>query len=635
MEKAKKTRRGYLAHTIGLALKQRTSMICLAALIVTGVAARLTEPYLYKVVVDTLTTGLVAGNFVAAQMQTLISVVIVWFVLAVIMNMASAQALFLIWRIGTTSAQETNLAGYRRLLRLDYEKHIAEHSSRYIKIVNDADTSTWEMTNWWLGRFAPGILGFIGMLVIALSVSFKMTLIAVSVIPPTIWFIVRHAKKYREAQRMVNKMWEEKHEHLSDQVSNIVTYKLNPHEHIFVERHQVYSNRASGAQIELNKKWCVAEMLNPDAFARFLVLGTGIFFVESGSITLGTLFMFMGFLNEILGPLHMMNDILPQYSRKVLHIERLLELLSQEDKIKNPALPAKILGINGEVIFDHVSFSYPKEKSGFGITDISFVIKPGKTVALVGHSGSGKTTIMMLLTRLIDPMAGKITIDGIDLRDFNLEEVKKYIGTVLQENAMYNESVENNIAYGDPNATSERIVQAALQAHADDFIKKLSKSYDAPIGERGARLSGGEKQRIAIARAILKDPAIVVLDEPTSALDSITEKKVQQGINELVKGKTTLIIAHRLSTVRNADTIIVMDEGGNLGKWPTRRINTNMPNLQNDGRLTSRRLPRRSTTTAKPIGIYAHCIDLNKNNATSRVIFLFSKPAFNYLNNAV
>jgi ATP-binding cassette subfamily B protein len=189
-------------------------------------------------------------------------------------------------------------------------------------------------------------------------------------------------------------------------------------------------------------------------------------------------------------------------------------------------------------------------------------------VALVGHSGSGKTTIMTLLTRLIDPTEGKITIDDIDLRKFKLEEIKKYVGTVLQENAMYNETIAENIAYGDPAATREQIVQAAKQAHADEFIHKLPKGYDTLIGERGVRLSGGEKQRIAIARAILKDPTIVVLDEPTSALDSITEKKVQQGINELVEGRTTLIIAHRLSTVRNADIILAIEDGKIIGRGP-------------------------------------------------------------------
>lgn len=563
---------GYLRYVFTLAFREKRSVVLLAAMLFVSVGARLVEPYLYKVVVDTLTAGLVSGSFVAAQLNTIMVAVVVWFALAVVMNIAGAHLSFLSWTIGNKSAQEVHMTGYRRLLQLDYAKHATEHSSRLAKIVDDADVSTWEITNWWLGRFSSAILGFVGMLVIALSVSLQMTLVAVSVIPPTLWFIARHMKKYEDEQRRVNKMWEEKHEHLADQVANIVTYKLNPHEDIFIERHKAYSDRASNAQFALNKKWRLVEMLNPDAFARFLVLGVGIFFVKSGSITLGTLFMFMGLLNEILTPLHLLGDILPQYTRRAQHIERLLGLLEEKDAISAPAFPRGASAVRGRVVFDRVSFFYPEEKSGFALRDLSFVIEPGQTAALVGHSGSGKTTIMTLLTRLVDPSAGKITIDGTDLRDFDLEEIKKQVGTVLQENAMYNETVAENIAYGDPAASRGRIIRAAQQAHADEFIRKLPRGYDTLIGERGIRLSGGEKQRVAIARAILKNPKIVVLDEPTSALDSITEKKVQEGISELMNGRTTLIIAHRLSTVRNADVILVIEDGMIIGQGPHEKL---------------------------------------------------------------
>ncbi len=585
---------GYLRHIFALSFRQRRSFVFLAILLVVTVAARLTEPYLYKVVVDTLTDGLIAGVFGAADMRTLITVIVVWFFLAVIMNVAGAQHSFLVWRIGNRNSQATHMMGYRRLLKLDYARHLAVHSSRHSKIVDDADVSTWEMTNWWLGRFSQAFLGFIGMLIVAFSVSWQMTLIAVSVIPPTLWFIMRHVKKYEDEQRRVNKLWEEKHEHLADQVTNIVTYKLNPHEDIFLKRHEAYAERASDAQFQINKKWRLVEILNPDAFARFLVLGIGIFLVRDGTITLGTLFMFMGLMKEILVPLHLLGDILPQYTRRAQHIERLLRLMAEEDRVSAPANPVPVPDIRGTVEFKNVSFSYPGE-GAFGLRDISFTIPAGKTFALVGHSGSGKTTVMMLLTRLMDPTAGTITIDGTDIRRFDPEEIKAYVGAVLQENAMYNETAAENIAYGDPRATREDIIRAATQAHANEFIEKLADGYDTLIGERGVRLSGGEKQRMAIARAILKNPKIVVLDEPTSALDSITEKRVEEGISELVKGKTTLIIAHRLSTVRNADAIIVLEQGRIIGQGAHAELVKTCPtykqmvDLQVEGFLADRR----------------------------------------------
>lgn len=585
----------YLRYIFKLAFQQKKSMLGLGILLLISVSARLTEPYLYKVVVDTLSSGLIKGDFLPEQVQTLLYAVGIWFILAVILNLATAQTSFLVWYIGNRSSQAIHMAGYRRLLRLDYAVHLKEHSSRQSKIVDDADVSTWEMTNWWLGRFSSAILGFIGMLIIAASVSWQMTLIAVSVIPPTLWFIIRHVKKYQARQRQVNELWEEKHEHLSDQIGNIVTYKLNPREDIFLARHQIYADRASAAQNTLNRKWRLAEAFNPDAIARFMVLSAGIFFVKNGSFTLGTLFMFMGLLNEILTPLHLLGDILPQYTRRAQHIERLLSLLKQKDMIGDPLSPAVIADIKGEIAFHRVSFSYSQEgENAFHLRDISFRIQPGQTVALVGHSGSGKTTIMTLLTRLADPTSGAVSIDGIDLKNFKLEEIKKYIGAVLQENAMYNETVAENIAYGNPDATREGIIRAAQQAYAHEFIERLPKKYDTVIGERGIRLSGGEKQRIAIARAILKNPRIVVLDEPTSALDSITEMQVQKGLNELTKKRTTLIIAHRLSTVRHSDSIIVLDSGKIICQGPhetlvkTCEIYKTMVDLQVKGFLADR-----------------------------------------------
>ncbi len=585
---------GYLSYLLGLAWEQKRAMIFLLLLVVLSVSARLAEPYLYKVVVDTLSNGLIAGVFLSSQMQTLLMVIIGWFFLSIFQNLTSAQVSFFVWKIGQVSAQKVHMTGYRRLLKLDYAEHMAEHSSRYAKVVDDADTSTWEMTNWWLGRFLSAILGFFGMLIIALSVSWQMTLIAISIIPPTLWFTLRHIKKYEDEQRKVNKMWEEKHEHLHDQVSNIVTYKLNPYEDIFLKRHDVYSARASNAQMALNQKWRLVEIFNPDAFARFLVLGIGIYFVKDGSITLGTLFMFLGLLNEILTPLHVMSDILPQYSRRAQHIQRLLGLLAKEDKITVPTNPTRIGKIQGHIEFHNVSYAYPKEKSSFALRDLSFSIKPNQTLALVGYSGSGKSTIMSLMVRLVDPTKGTITIDGIDIRNFQPEKLKRYIGTVLQENSMYNETVAENIAYGDPHASKKRIMEAAKQAGAHEFISKLPKGYDTLVGERGVRLSGGEKQRIAIARAILKDPKIVVLDEPTSALDSITEKKVQHGINALVHGRTTVVIAHRISTVRDADTILVLKDGKIIGQGPHEQLMQTCPtyktmvDLQTEGFLADR-----------------------------------------------
>jgi ATP-binding cassette subfamily B protein len=211
------------------------------------------------------------------------------------------------------------------------------------------------------------------------------------------------------------------------------------------------------------------------------------------------------------------------------------------------------------VVFDNVSFAYPGGPNI--LTDVSFVAKPGSAVALVGHTGAGKSTAMNLLQRLWDPVAGTIRVDGQDLRDVTLESLRRSIGVVFQESLLFNRSIRDNLLIGRPDATPEELEQACRLADAHDFIIRQPQGYDTMIGERGATLSGGQRQRLAIARALLKNPPILILDEATSALDAATEAKVSKALKTLMAGRTTFIIAHRLSTVRDADEILVFDAG--------------------------------------------------------------------------
>lgn len=554
--------KSYLRYIFSLILRQKKSFSWLIFLVFIGMVVRLAQPYLYKVVVDTLTDGLAGNYFSDAAVQLMVVVIAVWFVLSVLGNLIHSQSDYLGWQIGSRSAQWVSIEGYKKLLKLDYHKHTTKHSSTYAKLIDDADVSTWEMSNWWLNRIIPAMVGFTGMLIIALSVSWQMTLLSLAVVPPGLAMIIFMIKKYEDEQHLVNKLWRKKHEHMSDQLANIITYKLNEDEKLFVKDQLGYSQRATDAQTFMNKKWRKTTMLNPDVIARFLVMGVGVFFVKDGLITIGTLFMFMGLLNEILIPLHLLGDILPQFSRRARHIEKYLDLLKEENEVVDPSRAVKIKDIKGKIEFRNVDFNYSgKAKSNFSLKNISFTIEPGQQVAFVGHSGAGKSTIAGLVTRLMDVNAGQILIDDTDLRKYKRGDLMRYIGTVLQENSLYNETIAENIAYGNPRATRKEIITAAKMAQAHDFIKKLQDGYDTRIGERGVRLSGGEKQRLAIARAILKRPRIVVLDEPTSALDSVTESKVQKGLMKLIEGRTSITIAHRLSTVRNADKIVIIEKG--------------------------------------------------------------------------
>lgn len=575
-------------YTFRLIWGNKRIVVPMMVLVVLNTAARLGQPYLYKSIVDVLTSGLMVKGFSQVQVGTLIWGMVIWFALALSNMLLSAQLNYLGWRLGQLTSATVHMDGFRRLLRLDYSEHTRKHSSQYAKIVDEADTAVWELTNFWTRRIIPSLLGFAGMLVVAFSVNWKMTLVSLLVIPPGLAVIVFMVKKYEDEQHKINKLWNRKHEHLSDQVANIVTYKLNQNEKIFVAEQKTYNDKAVESQHFLNKKWRLTEMLNPDVLARFLVLAMGTFMVVSGEITVGTMFMFAGLMSEILLPLHFLGDFLPQYSRKARYVDKYLELCRKEDKVVDPKRPVKIVPsqVKGRIEFKNVSFGYEtgvaeedaagresedsdaeegspgelKAQCRLVIKDLSFVIEPGQHIALVGHSGAGKSTLMALLTRLSDPTSGEILLDGVNIKKFRQEDYRRLIGVVLQEHSLYNETIAQNIAYGKPGALRREIVAAAKKAAADEFISKLPKGYDTRIGERGVRLSGGEKQRLAIARAILKNPKIVVLDEPTSALDSITEARVQKGLVTLIEGRSSLVIAHRLSTVRNADRILVLGD---------------------------------------------------------------------------
>lgn len=552
----------YIKYTFRLIWEKKGIFVPMMAFMLLDTVTRLIQPYLYKATVDLLAEGLVNKVMADSSIRSLIMIMVVWFLLGVTNSIFNAQFNYLGWKLGNMVSQIVHLDGFRRLLHLDYHEHTRKHSSQYAKLVDDADTGVWDMVNWWTRRFIPGIVGFAGMLTIAFIVSWQMTLVSLLVIPPGLAIIFFMVKKYEEKQHQINRLWREKHEHMSDQVANIVTYKLNQNEKIFFEDQKTYSDRASQAQNELNSKWRKVMILNPDVLAKFMVMAFGAYQVVNGQITIGTMFMFMGLLNEILTPLHLLGDILPEYSRRARNIEKFLKLKEQVDVVVDPKKPKKlkIEDVRGKIEFRNVTFNYGGGRGRKVINGLSFTIEPGQQIAVVGHSGAGKSTVMALLTRLADPTSGEILLDDVNIKEYRQADYRRVLGVVLQEHSLYNETIAQNIAYGKPGAKKSEIIEAAKLAAADDFISRLPKKYDTQIGERGVRLSGGEKQRLAIARAILKNPKIVILDEPTSALDSVTEAKVQKGLQTLIEGRSAMVIAHRLSTVRNADKILVLGD---------------------------------------------------------------------------
>ncbi|QNF31871.1 ATP-binding cassette domain-containing protein [Adhaeribacter swui] len=293
-----------------------------------------------------------------------------------------------------------------------------------------------------------------------------------------------------------------------------------------------------------------------------LVLWFGASLVESGELTIGQLVQFIIYTTFIGASVGGLGDMYGRVQTSLGAADRVLEILDEPEEPTNKEnTTGAALKVSGNIEYDQVAFSYPTRPDIAVLKDISFQIQSGEKVALVGPSGAGKSTIVALLMKFYNLKGGQICIDGQNINDINLTELRRNIGIVPQEVLLFGGTIRENIAYGKPNATEEEIIQAAIKANAYQFIQSFPEQLDTVVGERGIKLSGGQRQRIAIARAILKNPAILILDEATSSLDSESEKLVQQAMDELMKGRTSIIIAHRLSTIRKADKILVIENG--------------------------------------------------------------------------
>ncbi len=306
-------------------------------------------------------------------------------------------------------------------------------------------------------------------------------------------------------------------------------------------------------------RWLFMTVTAFTAIGPMLIYLYGGYLFIKGEISIGAIIAFVALLSRMYGPVTQLSNIHIDVTRLLALFQRIFEYYDQEQDIVERPDAIKAPPFLGEVSFDHVFFSYNEQNAA--LVDISFSVKPGMMVALVGASGAGKTTVSYLIPRLYEASKGSIKIDGIDIRDLTLESLRRQIGMVMQEPYLFNDTIEENLRYSKHDATAEELVAACKASYIHDFIMGLPDQYRTVVGNRGIKLSGGEKQRVSIARVILKNPAILVLDEATSSLDSVSEMYIQKAMQPLMKGRTSLVIAHRLSTVLAADQILVLNKG--------------------------------------------------------------------------
>ncbi|MGB3306884.1 MAG: ABC transporter ATP-binding protein [Thermomicrobiales bacterium] len=406
------------------------------------------------------------------------------------------------------------------------------------------------------------VMTFIGAFILMFTINAKLALITALIVPIIGFVTSRYGGRMTKTMREMFGRVGEFNARIESNVGGIrvvQAFANEDHEReLFAADNQSYRKTKLDAYRTMTASMTLSYLTM--RLTQLIVMVAGTYFVIEGELSNGGFVSFLLLINVFFRPVEKINAVLESYPKGIAGFRRYTELLDIEPDIADAPGASDVANLRGEIRYEHVDFGYTPDR--LILRDFNIAIKPGETVAFVGPSGAGKTTISSLLPRFYDVLGGRITIDGIDIRDMTLSSLRREIGIVQQDVFLFGGSIRENIGYGRLDAPEKDIIDAARRARLDQVIANMPDGLDTIIGERGVKLSGGQKQRLAIARMFLKNPPILILDEATSALDTETERAIQQSLAELAVGRTTLVIAHRLATIQNADRIVVVDETG-------------------------------------------------------------------------
>ena len=493
---------------------------------------------------------------------------VVWGVVIALFGVAIVRGLFnfLQGYLGEVASQgvayELRNSIFEKLQNLSFSYHDRSHTGKLMTRM----TSDVELVRMFLGRglvmLVSSIVLLIGTLIMLFTMSWKLTLLVMLVIPGVVFIFMIFVKKIMPMSRTVQQKLGTLNTILQENLSGMRIVKAFAREGYEIERYGTANMDFLDANISMVKLFTT---FFPLVFfmgnlGMVIVVGVGGLFVINGTLSLGELVAFTGYLIYLLMPMFMMGMIGAMMSRAEASAQRLFEVLDAESDVTDAPDAVTLPKVEGRVELRDVRIRYIGAESDV-VTDLSFIAEPGQTIAILGQTGAGKSSIITLIPRFYDVAEGEVLIDGQDVRKVTLDSLRSQIGIVLQETTLFSGTIRENIAYGRPEATLEEVETTAKAAQAHEFILEQPDGYETVVGERGVGLSGGQKQRIAIARALLLDPRILIMDDSTSSVDAETEYKIQQALEELQKGRTTFVIAQRISTVRNADKILVLDKG--------------------------------------------------------------------------
>lgn len=468
---------------------------------------------------------------------------------------------YLMSYVGQSVIIDIRAAVFKKLQRLSvsfYDKNKTGTIMSYV--TNDVNALQSAMVENTIEMITEGFI-LIGSVVAMIYLDWRLTLFTVCTFPVVLWFMEFFGKKIRKTGGRIQECTADITSVLQESVASARVIKSFVREDYEVDRFDV-ENRANFRANMKNAQLMatltpVVELVA--AIGVTMIIWYGGNNVINGTNTAGSLVAFLTYAANISNPIKRLTRVIGNIQKALAAAQRVFMIIDMPEEIAESRDAKQLPEVSGKVEFQNVSFAY--DDKGNVITDLSFSVKPGEVIAIVGPSGAGKSTIANLLPRFYDVNKGDIKIDGHSVREVTLDSLREQVGIVPQETMLFNGSVYNNILYGRLDATKEEIEAAAKAANAHDFIMQLTDGYETKLGDRGVNLSGGQRQRIAIARAILKNPRILILDEATSALDTESERVVQEALDRLMVGRTSFVIAHRLSTVKNADKILVLEKG--------------------------------------------------------------------------
>ncbi|MHA3773549.1 ABC transporter ATP-binding protein [Verrucomicrobiota bacterium sgz303538] len=526
--------------------------MCALTLVLAAINAA--EPIVLKYLFDHLSGG--------RSLQPLMYGVGLLVVLAVLKEMVTGGSNWLTWKTRLGIHHSLLGATVGRLHKLPISFHRAEGVGAIMTKLDRSIQGFMNAASQVLFSVLPALVYLVISIVVMVQMEWRLALLVLLFAPLPGWIAACAAPEQITRERRLLDQWAKIYSRFNEVLSGIVTVRSFAMED---KEKQRFLNDVDKANVTVIRGvgidagyGAVTNLVI--AAARIAATGFGGWLILRGEITVGTLVAFLSYVGGLFGPVQGLTGIYQTIQKASVSLDELYSILDVQDSLGDAPNAQAFAEVRGDLIFRDVSFNYPGRSRAL-LNGINLHAYPGQTMAIVGPSGSGKSTLMSLLMRFYDPVSGTIELDGHSLRDLKQDWLRRNIGVVLQEPLLFNDTIRENIAYGKPEATTEEIIAAAKAANAHDMIMSLPDGYETVCGERGSKLSVGERQRVTIARALIKNPPLIILDEATSALDAESEALVQDALDTLMRGRTTFVIAHRLSTVVNADQIVVLKEG--------------------------------------------------------------------------